>query len=150
EQGTLDQSGLVERMAEPWFDADGFLLAVHDSRVVGFHWTKVHPASGDHPAYGEVYVIGVDPHAQAGGLGRALLAAGLRHLHEGRLDLHDGRLDLNDGRLDLHDGRLDLHDGRLDEVVLYVEAENSAAIGLYESFGFTHAARDTDVMYASV
>jgi mycothiol synthase len=121
EQGSLNQAGLTERMAEPWFDADGFLVAERGGRIVGFHWTKVHPASGDQPAYGEVYVIGVDPTAQAGGLGRALLAAGLRHLHQGRLD----------------------------EVVLYVEAENTGAIGLYESFGFTHAAEDTDVMYAS-
>jgi mycothiol synthase len=89
----------------------------------------VHPASGGEPAFGEVYVIGVDPGAQAGGLGRALLAAGLQHLHGGRLA--DGG---SDG---------------LDEVVLYVEAENTGAIALYESFGFTHADRDTDVMYAS-
>jgi mycothiol synthase len=37
----------------------------------------------------------------------------------------------------------------LAEVVLYVEAENTGAVRLYESFGFTHAPADTDVMYAS-
>jgi mycothiol synthase len=119
EQGALDHDGLVRRMREPWFDPAGFLLAVHESRVVAFHWTKEHPPSGDHPAYGEVYVIGVDPSAQAGGVGRALLAAGLGHLQ----------------------------DKGLAEVVLYVEADNGPATGLYEAFGFTHAARDTDVMY---
>jgi mycothiol synthase len=120
EQGSLDRSGLAERMEEPWFDPSGFLLAVQDDVVVGFHWTKVHPAAGDSPAYGEVYVIGVDPGAQAGGLGRALLVAGLRHLQE------------------------------LGEVVLYVEGENAGAIRLYESFGFSHAPRDTDMLYARV
>jgi mycothiol synthase len=92
-------------------------VAEHDWHLKGFHWTKVHP--GD-PAYGEVYVIGVDPSARGTGLGKALLAAGLEHLH-----------------------------GKgLGEVVLYVEADNHSAVQLYTSYGFTHAASDTDVMYA--
>jgi mycothiol synthase len=120
EQGALDQGGLTERMAEEWFDPDGFLIGERDGEIVGFHWTKVHPAEGGSPAYGEVYVIGVDPSTQGSGLGRALLVAGLTHLQ----------------------------DRGLDEVVLYVEGENTGAIRLYTSFGFTHAPSDTDVMYA--
>jgi hypothetical protein len=62
----------------------------------------------------------------------------------------------NEGRLDLErraarprtEGGSTSNEGRLDEVVLYVEGENAGAIRLYESFGFTHAARDTDVLYA--
>ncbi len=117
EQGSLDQRGLDERKAEAWFDPAGFLVAErHDSpgRLVGFHWTKVHPEG-----FGEVYVIGVHPDAQGSGIGRALLAEGLRVL------------------------------AGTPEVVLYVEAANRGAVRLYESYGFTHAPRDTDVLYAT-
>lgn len=75
EQGSLDEVGLAERMAEPWFDPEGLLVAVDEDRLLGFHWTKLH--GGGH---GEVYVLAVDPSAQGLGLGRSLTAAGLRHL----------------------------------------------------------------------
>jgi mycothiol synthase len=117
EQGSLDRRGLEERKAEPWFDPAGFLVAERrdqPGRLVGFHWTKVHPDGA-----GEVYVIGVHPGSQGSGIGRALLAAGLRHL------------------------------SGAPEVVLYVEAANTGAVRLYESHGFTHAPRDTDVLYAT-
>ncbi len=79
EQGSLNRRGLEERMAEGWFDADGLILAVaaDDGRLLGFHWTKVHPTR---PPAGEVYVIGVAPEAQGRGLGRVLLEAGLARL----------------------------------------------------------------------
>ena len=134
EQGALDEHGLAERTAHEWFDAAGLLVAESPESpgspgspewpvgggLAGFHWTKVHPAPPGEAPVGEVYVLGVAPAAQGTGLGRHLLAAGLDHLH-----------------------------GRgVSEVVLYVEADNTPAVRLYESFGFTHAARDTDVMYA--
>lgn len=76
EQGDLDVDGLQERMAEPWFDPAGLLLAVdRGGHLLGFHWTKQHDAST-----GEVYVVGVAPAAQGRGLGRALTLAGLHHL----------------------------------------------------------------------
>ncbi|MFW6870176.1 mycothiol synthase [Nocardioides sp. CPCC 206347] len=76
EQGDLDLHGLEERMAEPWFDPAGLLLAVdRGGHLLGFHWTKQHDAST-----GEVYVVGVAPAAQGRGLGRALTLAGLHHL----------------------------------------------------------------------
>ncbi len=82
EQGALDDGGLAERMAEPWFDPDGLLLAVDDAgRLLGFHWTKRHDAST-----GEVYVVGISPAAQGRGLGRVLTVAGLRHLAERGVD----------------------------------------------------------------
>jgi mycothiol synthase len=75
EQGSMDAANLAERMAEPWFDPAGLLVADAGDGLLAFHWTKVHDA--DH---GEVYVVAVDPAAQRRGLGRAVTAAGLAHL----------------------------------------------------------------------
>ena len=77
EQGRISAEDLAERMAEPWFDPDGFFVALQDSTMVGFHWTKQH---GDH--LGEVYVLGVVPTAAGEGLGKALLKVGLQHLEQ--------------------------------------------------------------------
>ena len=116
EQAAMDAANLAERMAQPWFDPAGLLVAERDGRLVGFHWTKQHSAE-----LGEVYVIGVDPAAQGGGLGRVLTYAGLRHLAARGVR----------------------------EVLLYVESDNAAAIALYSGIGFGHAAADTHVMYRS-
>ena len=86
-------------------------------RVVGFHWTKVHTGGEGAADLGEVYAVGVDPEQQGGGLGRALTAAGINHLAE------EG----------------------LEEVMLYVDADNTAAVSLYESLGFERW--HVDVMY---
>jgi mycothiol synthase len=121
EQGGLDRTGLDLRMAEPWFDPAGFLLAWRDGQLVGFHWTKVHAGdAAPGSAFGEVYVVGVSPSAQGGGLGRRLTLAGLEHL-----------------------ASLGLR-----EVILYVEADNAPAVATYQRVGFTHAATDTHVQYA--
>jgi mycothiol synthase len=125
EQGAWTKADLELREREPWFDPDGFFLAEREERLVGFHWTKIHggqmqAGNGQHghEAIGEVYVVGVDPDERGSGLGRALTLIGLRYLR----------------------GR-----GLL-QVMLYVDETNSAAIGLYESLGFTHWG--TDVMYS--
>ena len=122
EQGQLTLPDLQQRESEAWFDPHGFLLAVDaqdPDRVLGFHWTKAHPASGDSPAMGEVYAVGVAPSHQGGGMGRALTAAGINHLAEQGLQ----------------------------DVMLYVDADNRAAVGLYESLGFERW--HVDVMYRS-
>ena len=84
DQGSLTGVDLGLRMAEPWFNPDGFFLAVEGNTLVGFHWTKQHPGR-----LGEVYVLGVDPAAGGRGLGRALLTIGLQHLRDrGNLAVH--------------------------------------------------------------
>ena len=75
EQGAMDRDNLARRMAEPWFDPAGLLVADDGSGVLGFHWTKQHDER-----LGEVYVVGVSPRAQGRGLGRLLTLAGLHHL----------------------------------------------------------------------
>jgi len=88
EQGAMDSGDLAARLGSDWFDPAGFFLAersgVHGARLVGFHWTKVHPDE-----VGEVYVVGVDPDEQGSGLGTALTLVGLHHLAErGKRSVH--------------------------------------------------------------
>ncbi|MBI5734226.1 mycothiol synthase [Mycobacterium adipatum] len=75
EQGGWTEADLDERRGESWFDPAGLFLAYEGSRLLGFHWTKVHG-----PTLGEVYVVGVDPAAQGRGLGAELTLRGLHHL----------------------------------------------------------------------
>ncbi len=110
EQGGWGPRELAERRAEPWFDPEGFFLAVDGAEeLLGFHWTKVHPPEGAEPAIGEVYVVGVSPQAQGRGIGRVLTLAGLHHLRAQTLST----------------------------VLLYVEGDNTAAVHTYTKLGFT-------------
>ncbi|UXN33275.1 mycothiol synthase [Glutamicibacter sp. M10] len=119
EQGSLTLGDLEARMAEDWFDPSGFFLAFNaEQKLVAYHWTKIHQTSGEsiRPT-GEVYVVGVVPEAQGMGLGRSLTTTGINYL------LEQG----------------------VDAVILYVDAENEAAVKLYRSLGFT--LWDADIMY---
>ncbi|SDK34685.1 mycothiol synthase [Nocardioides sp. YR527] len=75
EQGSLDEAGLRERMAEAWFDPSGLVTAWEGEKLLAFHWTKRHSETE-----GEVYVVGVDPAAQGRGLGKLVTLLGLNHL----------------------------------------------------------------------
>ncbi|MFJ6634284.1 mycothiol synthase [Streptomyces sp. NPDC091376] len=66
---------------------------------------------------GEVYVIGIRPDAQGTGLGKALTAIGLRHLAAQGMPT----------------------------AMLYVDADNTAALRVYERLGFT--THEVDLMY---
>lgn len=111
EQGRWTERDLAQRRSESWFDPEGVFLAFDEQdpdRLLGFHWTKVHAATADRPAIGEVYVVGIDPGAQGRGLGRLLTLAGLRYLQERGLGA----------------------------VLLYVEGDNTAALHTYGRLGF--------------
>jgi mycothiol synthase len=109
EQSGWTEADIAERRAEPWFDPAGFFMAVDErtDKLLGFHWTKVH-GNG----LGEVYIVGVDPAAQGRGLGATLTLVGLHHLAERLGESTDAT------------------------VMLYVEADNSAAVKTYQRLGF--------------
>lgn len=77
DQGGWTRTDLEQRLRQPWFDSDGFLLAYDETGLAGSHWTKVH-----RHGMGEVYVLAVAPRAQGTGLGSALTIAGLTHLRD--------------------------------------------------------------------
>jgi mycothiol synthase len=106
EQGHWDLDTLVAREKEEWFDPEGFLVLEADGRMAGFCWTKIHARTD--PPMGEIYVIGVDPDFRGRGWGRSLTRAGLDWLAAHGLSVG----------------------------MLYVDAENRAAVFLYRSLGF--------------
>lgn len=133
DQGRWTLTDLRTRLAEPWFDPAGFLLAERDGELLGFHWTKIHGEAraphrddldGDaarahrdahaHDPIGEVYVLGVGRAARGTGLGTALTLAGLRHLRAQGLD----------------------------QAMLYVDEANERATALYQKLGFVRWSTD--------
>lgn len=79
EQSRVTVADVRERMAEPWFDPEGFIVLTRDGELVAFHWTKVESAES---GVGEVYVVGVDPRAQGQGLGKLVTVLGLQYLRD--------------------------------------------------------------------
>ena len=108
EQGGWTEETLQRRIAEPWFDASAFLLALDDRGLAGFNWLKWHAPRDKDPALGEIYVIGVDVRTQGTGLGRWLAVEGLQLMHARGAPLG----------------------------MLFVGAENERALSLYRSLGF--------------
>jgi mycothiol synthase len=109
EQGGWVAETLQRRMSERWFDASLFFLALDDEGLAGFNWCKIHEAHGREPLLGEIFVIGTDPRAQGTGLGRALALHGL-----GALYARGTRTGM-----------------------LFCAADNTPALELYRSIGFT-------------
>jgi mycothiol synthase len=92
--------------------------AASGTELVGFHWTKTHPAGAyAEESVGEVYVLGVSPRVQGGGLGHVLLHQGLSYLSKRGFRT----------------------------VILYVDGDNTAAVRLYERAGFR--TRSIDLEY---
>ena len=106
EQGGWTTETLALRVDEPWFDADGFRLHEIDGRLAAFCWTKLHRELD--PVVGEIYVIAVDPDFHGRGLGKQLTLAGLDAIADAGVRVAN----------------------------LYVDAGNTAAVGLYEALGF--------------
>jgi mycothiol synthase len=122
EQGGWTLDTFCTRQQEAWFDPDGFRVHDIDGRMAAFCWTKVHgPTGPDGTSLGEIYVIAVDPDFHGRGLGRQLTLAGLEHLASQGITT----------------------------AMLYVDADNDAAVHLYEQLGFkvhsTNAAFVVDV-----
>lgn len=132
EQGRWTRADVDARIGEDWFDPAGLFLALRadggpdDGELLAFHWTKVHGATRHshsdgtphgHDPVGEVYVVGVAPAAQGRGLGRLVTLVGLRHLR----------------------------DLGLTQAMLYVDADNTAAVRTYTALGF--ARWDVDVQF---
>lgn len=130
EQGSMTLADLLARESELWFDPAGFFLAKDGAgKILGFNWTKVQnngaapTASIDANDFeasdtvAEIYAVGVTPEAQGLGLGALLTRRGIEHL-----------IDAGHKR-----------------VILYVDADNIAAVALYRKLGFRIA--DQDHMY---
>lgn len=106
ENGAWTRGILADRMSQPWFHPAALRMAWLEDSLLGFCWTKLHPA-----AIGEIYVLAVSPRAPRMGksLGRALALDGLGHLAA-----EDGA----------------------QTAMLYVDAENRRALSLYNRLGF--------------
>ena len=108
DQGNWAMADLENRMHEPWFDLAGFFLCVHNEKIVGFCWTKIHRDLVNQDPTGELYVIGVDPAESGKGIGKAVCIEGLIYLKEKGIK----------------------------QAMLYVDEDNEAGKGLYTTLGF--------------
>jgi mycothiol synthase len=125
EQGNWSNKDLDTRLSEAWFDPNGFFVAIEDSKMIGFTWTKIHGGHShkhegeseqhDHDPIGEIYITAV---AKTGvGLGNILTETALTYLKRSGLT----------------------------SAMLYVDSDNQRALNLYKSLGFVESAQD--VMY---
>ncbi|MEX3551704.1 mycothiol synthase [Corynebacterium sp. LK2537] len=119
EQGGWDAERLARGKDNSWYDPADVLFLWDtrgaEPRLAGFHWTKWHSpvTTEEDESFGEVYVIGLASSYQGQGLSRPLLALGLKRMQ----------------------------DKGADKVILYVEADNAAAVRSYDKAGFEVAER---------
>jgi mycothiol synthase len=124
----MTRADLETVMAEPWFDAEDFLVleaggapggtgVARDApagEIIGYSWMKVARTGGTAEPEGEFYVVGVSPDRRGEGWGRVLVEAGFARL-------------ASRGIRTAH---------------LYVEGDNTAALALYRAYGFAERSRD--------
>jgi mycothiol synthase len=125
EQGNWSEKDLQTRLSESWFDPNGFFVAIEDSKMIGFTWTKIHGGHShkherdseqhDHDPIGEIYITAVSKIGV--GLGKVLTETALAYLKRSGLA----------------------------SAMLYVDSNNEKALNLYKSLGFVKSAQD--VMY---
>lgn len=108
DQGNWALADLENRMAEPWFDPQGFFLATQNGEIEGFVWTKIHQDLVNQDPVGELYVVGTAPEHHGRGIARALSVEAINYF------VIKG----------------------LKHAMLYVDADNEKGIKLYESLGF--------------
>ncbi|MFC8383839.1 mycothiol synthase [Nocardia sp. NPDC057272] len=118
EQGGWTERDIAARRAESWFEPAGLFLAFDAADPNRLLGFHWTKQHPDAAPAGEVYVVGVDPSAQGRGLGRLLTLAGLRHLRAAGST----------------------------EVLLYTEADNTAAVNTYTKLGFAPA--HIDIAYS--
>jgi mycothiol synthase len=117
EQGRMTRADLDARTTESWFDPEGLILVVPEDDPDTV--AASHWTKRRSEAEGEVYVVAVDPAYQGKGLGRPVTLLGLQYLR--RVGVED--------------------------VILYVDGDNPAALKVYRGLGFT--TRSVDRMFAS-
>jgi mycothiol synthase len=108
DQGNWAMADLENRMAEPWFDPQGFFLATQSGEIEGFVWTKIHQDLVNQDPVGELYVVGTAPEHHGRGIARALSVEAINYF-------------VTKG---------------LKHAMLYVDADNEKGLKLYESLGF--------------
>jgi mycothiol synthase len=108
DQGGWEMEDLDNRIAEGWFDPNGFFLAKDQGAIVGFCWTKIHHDLARQGAVGELYVLGVKKDNSRSGIAKVLASIALNYLRAQEIK----------------------------EAMLYVDADNTAALNLYRGLGF--------------
>ncbi len=78
ENGNWTAADLADRINQPWFGPDGFLVVRTEQGVVaGFCWTKVHD-----DGVGEIYLLAVHDDLAGQGAGKDLVRRGMSYLNE--------------------------------------------------------------------
>jgi mycothiol synthase len=108
DQGNWAMADLENRMAEPWFNPQGFFLATQKGVIQGFVWTKIHQDLVNQDPVGELYVVGTALEHHGRGIARALSVEAINYF-------------VTKG---------------LKHAMLYVDADNEKGLKLYESLGF--------------
>ncbi|MDR0433081.1 MAG: mycothiol synthase [Bifidobacteriaceae bacterium] len=117
EQGALGAVDLARRLAQPWYVAGDLIMAVTCADGEGAASAAGYvwvKVDPDDEGVGEIYALGVHPEHRGRGLGAVLLEAGLARIAARGLG----------------------------QAKLYVDADNAAAVRLYQRRGFRQVTAD--------